>query len=132
MKKNQKYYTLKEAAEYIGITEGCLRNLKYTKDYDFLPYEKVIGRLRYKKEVLDQFIEENVKGETEESKNKLRVSHNDKLDKALSSINIIRDHQLAIARHLGLQNEIMREKEAELRKQKILKVYGKNDEHTSS
>ena len=105
MKKIQKYYTLKEAAEYIGITEGCLRNLKYTKGYDFLPYEKVIGRLRYKKEVLDQFIEENVKGETEESKNKLRVSHNDKLDKALSSINMIRDHQLAIARHLGLQNK---------------------------
>ena len=114
MKKEQKYYTLKEAAKYIGITEGCLRNFKYTKRYEYLPYEKILGRVRYKREDLDYFIRNNIRGETEEERAKLKLSNNDKLDKVLCDINIIRNHQLAIAKHLGLQQKIMQEKESEL------------------
>ena len=132
MKKINNYYTLKEAAHYMGISEGCLRNLKHTKGYDFLPYEKIIGRVRYKKEALDKFVEENIKRKKEESIEKLKLSSTDKLDKVLCTINIVRDHQLAIARYLGIQDKIMKEKEAELKKQKILKAYGKSYEHTSS
>ena len=132
MKKINKYYTLKEAAHYMGISEGCLRNLKHTKGYDFLPYEKIIGRVRYKKEALDKFVEENIKRKKEESREKLKLSSTDKLDKVLCTVNIVRDHQLAIARHLGLQDEIMREKEAELKKHQVVKAYGSSDEHTSN
>ena len=124
MKKEQKYYTLKEAAGYLGITESCLRNLKHNKGYNFLPFEKILGRVRYDKKALDKFKREYIEKSIEESKRKSKTSPNDKLDKVLCDINIIRNHQLAIAKHLGLQQEIMQEKESELNIS--------SDEHRSS
>jgi len=132
MKKEQEYFTLKEAAAYIGISEGCMRNIKHLKGYEYLPYEKIFGRVRYKKEIVENFVKNNIRGETEEEKAKLKLSNHDKLDKVLCDINTIKNHQLAIARHLGLQDKIMREKEAEVAKLKILAAYGNRNEHTSS
>ena len=48
--------TTEQAANYLCITVKTLRNLKYSRGYDYLPYIKYSGKTLYKKDDLDEFL----------------------------------------------------------------------------
>ena len=118
------FLSLKEAAKYLGITDKTLRNIKYTKGSEYLPYAKVLGRISYSKEDLDRFKE--IQGMRDYEKENNRISTADRLKIIDAKLNEVADKQLLLARHFGIQNELIEEEKKELRKKRMLKAYGGN------
>ncbi len=58
------YLTNKEAAEFLGVTEGTLAVWRTTRRYA-IPYVKVGSLIRYKKADLEQWLEQRTVREVE-------------------------------------------------------------------
>ena len=57
---DDKLFTNKEAAEYLGIKENTLTIWRNSRKYD-IPYIQVGRKIKYKKSDLDKFLNENIK-----------------------------------------------------------------------